>query len=232
MEITAFASGSSGNLYRVVDTAGTPLLLEAGLPLKQIRRALDFRLSAIRGVLLSHDHGDHSKGAADVMKAGVDLYCTAGTAAALGLAGHRLHLIKPLEQFTIGTWTVLPFPVDHDAAEPVGFLLASGDEKALYLTDAPYCRYTFQGLTHVMLEVNHSLDILDAQVAAGVIDHDLRNRIRRSHMSLEAAKDLLRANDLSQLRAVHLIHLSNSNSDAERFGREIRKLTGRPVYVH
>ncbi len=231
MEIAAYASGSSGNLYRL-DDGQTPLLLEAGLPLKQIRKALDFKLSEIRGVLLTHEHMDHAKGAADVMKAGVDLYCTSGTADALGLSGHRLHVIKPLEQFAVGTWTVLPFPTDHDAAEPVGFLLASGGEKALYLTDSPYCRYTFQGLTHVMLETNHALDILDAQVAAGVIDHDLRNRIRKSHMSLEAAKDLLRANDLSRLQEVHLIHLSSNNSDAERFGREIRELVGRPTYVH
>lgn len=230
MEFTAFASGSAGNLYRVSNGASS-LLIEAGLPLKQIRQALDFRLSEIRGVCLTHEHMDHARGAADVMKAGADLFCTAGTADALGLSGHRLHIIEPLRQFSVGTWTVLPFPVDHDAAQPVGYLLASGDAKALYLTDAPYCRYTFQGLTHIALEVNYSLDILDENVASGAVAHELRNRIRKSHMSLETALDLLRANDLSCVEGIHLLHLSDANSDAERFRREVQALTGKPTYI-
>ena len=231
MEFTAFASGSAGNLYRLSDGT-TPLLLEAGLPIKAIRQALSFRLSAIRAALISHEHMDHAKGASDVMKAGVDCYMTAGTAKAVGLSGLRLHTMDPLKQFRIGTWTVLPFPTEHDAAEPVGLLLASDTgERAVYLTDTAYCRYRFSGLSLVALEANYSQEILDENVAAGTVARELRDRIRRSHMSLETALGFLKANDLSRVREIHLLHLSSTNADPQAFRRAVMEATGVPTYI-
>jgi len=175
-------------------------------------------------------HGDHSKAAKDLMKAGVEVYTSRGTAEALGLESHRLNIIQAKEQFRLGDWTVLPFDTEHDAAEPLGFLLASGGEKILYATDTFYIRYRFSGLTHILLEVNFAQDILDANVESGLSPAH-RRRVMRSHMSLQTAKEFLRANDLSKVREIWLCHLSDGNSDAERFKREIQALTGKPVYI-
>ena len=155
-----------------------------------------------------------------------------GTAEALGLSGHRLHIIKAKQQFRIGTWTILPFETQHDAAEPLGFLLANqAGEKCLYLSDTMYCKYRFHGLTHVAIECNYSLDILKRNVEAGVVPKELKGRILKSHFSLENVKQFLRANDLSWVREIWLLHLSDGNSDAERFKREIQELTGKMVFI-
>jgi phosphoribosyl 1,2-cyclic phosphodiesterase len=166
------------------------------------------------------------------MRAGIDCYMSRGTAEALGLSGHRLHIIKAKQQFKIGTWTMLPFETQHDAAEPLGFLLANQDgDKLLYATDTFYIRYRFSGLTHIMIEANYSLDILKRNVEAGAVPKELKSRILKSHFSLENVKKFLLANDLSKVQEIWLLHLSDGNSDAERFKHEIQALTGKPVYI-
>ena len=175
---------------------------------------------------------DHSKAVKDIMRAGIDCYISAGTVEALGLSGHRINIIKAKQQFRIGTWTILPFETQHDAAEPLGFLLANQDgEKLLYATDTYYIRYRFRGLTHIAVECNYSLDILKRNVEAGAVPKELKSRILKSHFSLKNVKKFLLANDLSKVQEIWLLHLSDGNSDAKRFKREIQSLTGKPVYI-
>src|SRR5690606_25201550 len=115
--------------------------------------------------------------------------------------GHRVKYIQAKKQFQIGTWTILPFDTQHDVAEPLGFLLSntSGD-KLLFATDTYYIRYKFKGLTHIMIECNYSLDILNENIAAGRVPQVMKKRLMRSHFSLENVKDMLQANDLSKLQ--------------------------------
>ncbi len=224
------ASSSRGNCYRVSD-GRTPLLLEAGIPFSEIRRGLDFQTSVLAGCLVSHEHGDHAKAVQDVLKAGIDLYTSHGTAEALGLTGHRLHEIRAKEAFRIGSWRVLPFPTIHDATEPLGFLLASGEERLLFATDTAYLENRFAGLTHIMLEVDYDLAILKRNVESGLVDREVKRRVLKSHMSLEHAKQFLKANDLSRIRTVWLLHLSEENSDAAQFKRAIQAIVGCLVRV-
>lgn len=230
IEIKPLASSSAGNCYHITD-GRTELLLEAGLRLKDIRQRLGFRLSRIAGCLISHEHADHSKAAAEVIKSGIDVYASQGTIDALGLSGHRLRPIMANQPVNIGTWTVLPFDTVHDAAEPMGFLLASPAGNVLYLTDTAYCKYRFNGLTHVMVEANYSTELIRQSVLDGVIPLAVKNRIIRNHMSLERVLDMLRANDLSRVQEIWLLHLSDANSDAELFRRRVQELTGKSVYV-
>ena len=227
----SFASGSKGNCYRITD-GRTPLLMECGIKYKDIQKGCGFRLTEIKACLISHEHKDHSKAVQDMMKAGIDCYISAGTAEALGLSGHRLHIIKARQQFRIGTWAVLPFDNQHDAQEPLGFLLANqAGDKLLYATDTYYIRYKFHGLTHIMVECNYAADILKRNVEAGAVPKELKGRILKSHFSLENVKKFLLANDLSKVEAIFLLHLSDGNSDAERFKREVMELTGKPTYI-
>lgn len=231
IEIVPLASGSRGNCYWLTD-GSTPLLLEAGIQFKEIQKQLNFRVSELAGCLISHEHKDHSKAVPDMMKAGVNCYMSQGTVEALDVTGHRLHIIQAKQQFQVGTWAILPFDTQHDAAEPLGFLLANQDgEKLLYATDTYYIRYMFKELTHIMVECNYAADILRSNVEAGLIEPALKDRILKSHFSLEHVKDFLRANDLSKVQEIWLLHLSDDNSDADRFKREIQELTGKPVYV-
>jgi phosphoribosyl 1,2-cyclic phosphodiesterase len=167
IEILPLASGSKGNCYRITD-GRAPLLLECGIPFREIQKGLNFRTSELAGVLVSHEHKDHSKAVRDMMKAGIDCYMSQGTAEALRVSGHRLHIVKAKQQFRVGTWTILPFDTVHDASEPLGFLLASGKEKLLFATDTSYIRYRFKGLTHIMIEANYQREILEHGVEEGL----------------------------------------------------------------
>lgn len=229
--VKPLASGSKGNAYRITD-GRTPLLLEAGITWKQIQQGLNFKTSELAGCLISHEHQDHCKAVRDVMRAGIDCYMSQGTADAMGLSGHRIRQVQARKQFHVGTWTILPFSTEHDAAEPLGFLLANKDgDKLLYATDTFYIRYRFRGLTHILVETNYSLDILRENMAAGLVAPELKNRLLKSHMSLETCKEFLKANDLSWVQEIWLIHMSDGNSDAARFKREIQALTGKVVNI-
>ena len=230
MDIKVLASSSRANAYRISD-GKTALLLEAGLSYKELQRALDFKTTELTAVLITHEHKDHSRAVADLAKAGIDCYMSAGTKEALGLSGHRIHELWPRVQTQIGTWTVLPFETQHDAAEPLGYLLASGQEKLLFATDTYYIRYKFNELTHIMVECNYAADILQENVEAERIPAALKQRLLQSHFSLANVKEFLRANDLSKVEEIHLLHLSDGNSDEARFKREIQELTGRVVMV-
>lgn len=232
MKIDIFASGSGGNAYRISD-GQTQLLLDAGIPYKEIQIGCDFCMTSLCGCLITHAHGDHVKAAKELLKRGTDVYTSQGTIDACGLSGHRVHAIKKLEEITIGTFQVLPFDVQHDAPEPLGFLVASSvtNEKLLYFTDTYYVKYKFSGLTHIMAECNYQIDLLLESGAKGEIPTKLMPRIIQSHMSLETLSSLLQANDLSNVKQIYLLHLSDNNSDAEAFKKTIQRLTGAEVYI-
>lgn len=232
MDIKVLASGSKGNCYWITDGT-TPLLLECGISTREVRERIGFRLTEIAACLVSHEHQDHAKAVADVLRAGVEVYTSPGTIKALGLEHHRLRPVRAKETFKVGTWTVRAFETQHDAQEPLGFLLHSraSNERLLYATDTYYIRYKFPGLTHIMVECNYAADILEANVKRGSVPEVLKKRLLTSHFSLDNVKEFLKANDLSQVREIWLLHLSDGNSDAERFKREVQALTGRPVYI-
>lgn len=227
MDINIFASGSSGNLYKISDGV-TSLLLECGLSIIQIKQHLRFRLSEIDGCLLTHEHMDHAKAAKDIVKSGIDLYLTSGTMEVLGIDSHRAYVVQAGMQFEVGTFIILPIEAQHDAAEPVAYLIQSKytGEKLLFATDTYYLKYRFSGLTHIMIECNYSLDILKQNVESGLIPSALKSRIMKSHFSLDNVKTLLESNDLSKVRQIYLIHISGDNGNPERFKREVQELVG------
>ena len=224
MQIEVFGSSSKGNCYHVKNE--TSLLLDAGIPIKRIKQMLDFKLSSVKGVLITHQHMDHCSAVKDLVKAGVDCYMNQATQTALGVSGHRIKVIDPMEHFKIGEWSILAFPLEHDV-DNLGYLLSNGTEKIVYITDTYFCRYRFTGVTHILVECNHSYEIL----WRSKLDLSFKNRLLRSHFSLENVKEFFNANDLSKLQEIWLIHLSEANSDAELFKREIAELTGKIVHI-
>lgn len=231
IEITALGSSSKGNCYRITDGI-TPILLECGLSYREIQKGFNFRMSEIAGCLISHEHGDHCKSIKDVLKAGIDCYMSAGTASAIGIEHHRVKKVESKKQFQLGTWTILPFDVQHDVSEPLGYLLVNkSGEKILFATDTYYIKYRFPGLTHILCECNYSMKILNENIISGRTPKVMKKRLMRSHFSLENMKEFLKANDLSKVEEIWLLHLSDSNSDEKLFKKEIMELTGKMVFV-
>ena len=233
MDIQVIASGSSGNAYLISD-GKTDLLLDAGVSVKSIKIACNFTMSKIKGCFITHAHGDHSKAVKDILKIGINVYTSQGTIETCGLTGHRVHRVKALEEFTVGTFKILPFDVRHDVVEPLGFLFTSIEtkEKLLYFTDTYYLTYKFNGLTHIMAECNYDNETLMESVQAGYVGIERVARLMKSHMSLAHLLDFFKANDLSKVKEIYLLHLSNTNSNKSRCKEEVQKLTGTEVYVY
>src|SRR5699024_754362 len=106
----------------------THILLECGLSHKKLQQLCGFRLSALDGCLVSHEHKDHSRCVDKLLASGVPVYLSQGTAAALELPEKLLELATEMEagrQFAIKSMDILPFPTFHDAQEPLGFVVQS-----------------------------------------------------------------------------------------------------------
>lgn len=225
MNIKVIASGSSGNCYKI-DNGKTALLIECGIPIKKIKEACGFDFSDISGCLITHEHGDHCKAVRDVMAAGIDVYCSDGTADFLDLKGYfHFQVIHPDLELKIGSFKVRAFRVHHDAVEPFGYLITSTatNERLLFITDSYYTEYKFLNLTCIMIEANYSND--------AIANAENKNRILRSHMSIENCIDMLKANDLSKVKQIYLLHLSSKNSDAAEFKRKVQEATGCEVHI-
>ena len=225
MQFKPISSGSSGNCY-ILEDEGSQIMIEAGIPWKRVQYAMGYKTRDIRFCLCSHFHKDHCGHIKSVMMAGIDCYMNISTAHALQAYDfHRAFVFDAHMPFVVDGWHVRPFECVHDVPT-VGFLIARGDYRVLYLSDSRYSPYRFKGLTHILLEINYSPGTMDPN-----IDPTLKKRIIANHLSLETAKELLSANDLSAVREIWLLHLSNGNSNAEYFKSEIQKLTGIPVMI-
>lgn len=231
MNIKCIGSSSKGNAYLLND-GYTTLLIECGVPFKKIQQACGFKTSEIAGCLITHEHKDHCKCVDEVLKRGIDVAATKGTLECLGISNHpytRELLYEYNTVYVAGTFEYKIFKTEHDAAEPCGFLIESTKtlERLLYLTDSYYCRYTFTDLTHIMIECNYD----DESLIHSNDNVSLRKRVLHSHMSLNNCVEFLKSNDLSKVDCIHLIHLSDRNSDEERMKRKVAEATGKRVVV-
>ena len=212
MTLTTICTGSSGNCY-VLRDASSALVLEAGgKPLDVLKTGV--QLSEIVAVLITHEHQDHARYAAMWdYRYHRPVYCSLGTAHALRCksAVFRTAIFGGL--LMEGNWHIVPFMIRHDAAQPVGWYIANGAERILFVTDTAPIAYNFRGMrpTTIIVESNWCQDKLER-----MDDIRLAGRISRSHLSDEMAADLIRANATSDLRHIVLTHLSNDNSDEAR----------------
>ncbi|MCA0397306.1 MAG: MBL fold metallo-hydrolase [Bacteroidetes bacterium] len=230
MQLKVIGSNSHGNGY-LLDNGEEALLIECGVNFSRIQKAVDFDISRIAGCLVSHCHGDHAKYAAQVAKSGIKVFSSAGTFGAIGMqVGYNV--IKEGDPFSVGGFRVMPFKIVHDVPEPLCFMIKHADcGVVVFLTDTVYSAYRFEGVDHYLIEANYALDIIDQRIADGKLQKFLRDRILNSHMSIDTCIDFLRANDLSSVKNIVLIHLSDGNSDAARFKTQVARATGKPVFV-
>lgn len=227
MDIKILASGSSGNAY-IISDGKTTLLLDAGIPFKEIQKGCGFQTSSISGCLVTHRHGDHAKAIPKLLQRGIAVYSNADVAGIYP----GVHRMDALKEHGIGTFRILPFEAEHDVP-CFGYQVTSEEtgEKLVYITDSAYIKYTFSGLTHLMVEANYAQEIILNNAMSEHMPLYLANRVLYTHMSIETLLGLLRANDMSKVRQIYLLHLSDSNSDAESFKRQVQQATGAEVYI-
>ena len=215
MKLKVLGSSSKGNCYLIEASENDKLILDAGINFKDVQKELKFDFKGIQGVLITHEHMDHLKYATNFALNGINIYASAGTLKKQNLVGHRFKIIKALEQFEIGHFTILPFDTQHDATEPLGFLIQykPTEEKLLYATDTYYIKYKFKKLNYLLLECNYNTEIAKENVRNGVINKTRYSRLLESHFSLENVIKFLKSNDLSYAKNIILCHLSDTNSN-------------------
>ena len=232
MKLKILGSSSAGNAY-VFDNGKEALLVECGMPYKSIQKAVNFDISRFVGAIVSHEHGDHAKHLHKVLDTRIPCYMSAGTATALRIEENALvRYTEEFKAYRLGGFTIQGFSVQHDAAEPFGYLIHHEEMgTVLFATDTYYLKYKFAGLSNILIECNYRLDILEENVEAGRIVKPQRDRTIRSHLSYETCKEILVANDLSKVYNIVLIHLSPGNSNASEFLKGIKELTGKNVHI-
>jgi phosphoribosyl 1,2-cyclic phosphodiesterase len=220
MRFASLGSGSRGNSL-VVDAGDTRLLLDCGFSARSVEARLA-RLSIlpedIDGILLTHEHSDHVSGVFRFSgRFGIPVYMTHGTHAAMPPvpeAPAECRLIDGHAGFSVGGVEVTPFPVPHDAREPVQFVLSDGQCRLGVLTDCgtitPHVLTVLQGCHALVLECNHDPDLL----AASDYPASLKRRIAGDfgHLGNAQAASLLRRLDTAMLRHVVAAHLSERNN--------------------
>ena len=232
MKLTVLGSSSSGNCY-ILESEKDILILEAGVNLKEIKKAVK-DWPKIAGCLVTHEHKDHSKSILGLMRYGVNVYASPGTFKALKIVKnvHRAKKIQGNINYFIGGFAVFPFEVEHDALQPLGFIINHAEMGTLiFITDTHYCKYRFPGLNNLIIECNYSHEILEKNIEAGKVPDIVRTRLLKNHMSLETCKGFLKANDLNRVQNIVLCHLSDGNSNARQFKKEVKELTKKNVFI-
>lgn len=233
MRLRVLRSGSDANGY-ILYNESEALVIECGVAYSQCLEALDFRRGLIKGAIVSHEHGDHSKYARQYLAASIPVFASKGTLDGI-LKGKTEWYAKPVENktlFKVGGFSIFPFDVRHDAAEPFGYLISHKEcGVCLFATDTFYLKYKFAGLNQIMLECNYDKEILDKNMADGVIPAFVGERVLRSHMSIGTVLSTLAASDLTNVANIVLLHLSGHNSAPESFKAKVEEATGKLVNV-
>lgn len=227
MRLQVLGSSSKGNCY-ILHVGEVAIVLECGIRFYEVKKALDFNISKVKCCLLTHSHGDHAKYAKSFMDAGITVYGSRQTMVEAKADHYNYRPIPPLSNIDIpGIGIVQAFDVKHDV-RCFGYLIQlTGGNTFCFITDTHYIGYSFKGLTNIILECNFSDDIIEESDAPAMV----KKRVLQSHLSFDLAKDFLLNTDLTKVNNIVLVHLSDKNSNAERFRTEIQLLTGKTIHI-
>lgn len=231
MFFQSLASSSNGNCY-VLSDGFSVIILEAGVPINFIREAVD--LAHVNGVLITHEHQDHSKYAKDLLPYS-SIYASKGTLESINniKKSYKTVEVKPGIPFTINTFIITAFNSEHDAKEPLYFYIYSKitKETFLFATDTYYIRNRFKRLDYIAIECNYQKEILQRNMNSGKLPKVVASRLLKSHFELSNVLDFLKANSLKETKQIYLLHLSDGNSDEKLFKELVQKATGVPTEV-
>jgi len=220
LKLTVLGSGSEGNSI-LISNNDESILIDAGFSgvrLAERMKQVGLDLDNVMGLLLTHEHSDHIRGAGVISRRhNIPVFATAGTfkkgKAKLG------NLIEFTEisggnEFMIGDFRIQPYDISHDAMEPVGYVVETAGAKIGVCTDSGCVTHLMRDKLKLcdalVLEMNHDPTML----LAGPYPWELKQRIRSrtGHLSNETAAELLTELWHPKLKHVFLAHLSQENN--------------------
>lgn len=234
LRFASLGSGSRGNAM-VVETRGTRVLLDCGFGPREliVRLArLGLRLADLSAILVTHEHSDHSAGVFKCARRNdLEVILTHGTLGAMPRDLGSLPLLRVIDShcpFVVGELEIQPFPVPHDAREPVQFVFSDGHHKLGVLTDTgSITRHIVEVLRNcdaLVLECNHDIEML----AKGNYPKMLKQRIGGNfgHLDNQAAAALLGELDHARLQHVVAAHLSEQNNTQQLARAALARVLG------
>jgi len=221
LAFASLGSGSKGNAT-LVRCQQTQILIDCGFSIKETEKRLE-RLETcaenLAAILVTHEHGDHISGVGPLArKYKLPVFLSYGTMQS-GRPGELPHveLISGDEPFTIGDIAVHPYPVPHDAREPVQFVFSNGQQRFAILTDTghitPHIIRMLDGCDGLFLECNHDVEML----TNGSYPQQLKQRVggQFGHLNNQQSADLLRQIDCTRLQHLVAAHISDKNNTVE-----------------
>jgi phosphoribosyl 1,2-cyclic phosphodiesterase len=223
MRFASLGSGSSGNAL-VVEVGRTRVMLDCGFSATETEARLA-RLGLapedLGGIVVTHEHSDHVGGVVRfARKHQLPVWLTYGTFSMLQAPAHLLptiHVIDSHSPFPVADMEIEPFPVPHDAREPVQFVFGDGARRLGVLTDTgsstAHIEAMLSGCDALVLECNHD----DEMLRNGSYPPGLKQRIagRLGHLENRVAAALLARLDCSRLQHVIAAHLSEQNNSPD-----------------
>ncbi|MFZ9407234.1 MAG: MBL fold metallo-hydrolase [Burkholderiaceae bacterium] len=245
MEFASLGSGSEGNALVIRQGPGPGgvgaigrerfLLLDCGFGLKEAtaRMArLGLQPDNLAGILVTHEHSDHVGGVFRLARrTGAPIFITSGTLRGCQVPDACRSLIRVIDAHTAFDWCdwrIEPFPVPHDAHEPVQYVIDDGRSRLGVLTDlghpTPHLSQALCRLDALVLETNHDAGLL----ASSHYPPSLRARIsgRYGHLENQDAAEILRSLDAARLQVVVAAHLSRHNNRAELAQKALSEVLG------
>lgn len=224
MRFAVLGSGSGGNAA-VVECGGLRLMIDAGLSAKQLMlrlRQVGIDPESLGGILLTHEHGDHVRGLKVFLKQHpVPVFSTADTARVVreaGIEGATWKFFEAGQVFAIGGVAVETFAIQHDAVDPVGFVIGHAQRRLGFLSDAGHVTRSMterlRGLTSLFVEANYDEDLLEADTKR---PWSIKQRIssQHGHLSNRQVTALIRDIANPALGRVVLGHLSSDCNTPE-----------------
>lgn len=219
IRFASLGSGSSGNAL-LVESGATRLLIDCGFGLKETAarlNRLNIEPADLTGVLVTHEHSDHVGGVFRLARRhDLPVWLTYGTymASMSASEGADCRVIDSHDPLAIGDLEVLPYPVPHDAREPVQYVFSDGSQRLGVLTDAgevtAHMRAMLSGCHGLVLECNHDAGMLANSTYPAILKRRIAGRY--GHLENLAAAELLASIDTSRLQHLVAAHLSERNN--------------------
>ena len=232
MKFKVLGSGSSGNCYLLISSAGETLVIEAGVRFSDVLKEVNHR--QIAGLIVSHAHGDHAGFLSEFLNRRITTRIHDESLKEWkGKTGAFLPLYFEEERkFSLGRFDIIPFRLKHDTP-CFGFLIRHPDMTGnfLFCTDTSDIPYTFDNVQTLAIEADYDYSMLLENVNNGKIHVKLARRIHETHYSIDDAIRFCKNRDTKKLRNIILLHLSSRNSSAEIFKERMIMETGKPTYI-
>lgn len=216
MYLKCLGSSSAGNCYLLTSNSGETLILDCGIPIMEIKKALNWNIKDVVGVLCTHQHSDHNKSLKDFINMGIPVF-----APYLSLESMKMETEFNIRMFDLttidGNWTHTD--ANGEPCPIYGFLITHKEMgRMLYITDCEVVKWKFRDINHILLGVNYDKDLIDRDNTGKA------NHVFRGHLSIDTACDFVKANYSDSLQNVIMCHLSSENADSDSFIEKMKKV--------